>query len=347
MSASRKIVRIRAKLSNFFFTFRLEKGIIVRLLTNLFSMGSLLALISIIAGSTYSAFGKLLLDYVPPIDLVLFGQVLTVVILFMVFGMITEWKRFFALSKKEKWAIIIVAFFGGVAGPLLFYSGLMKTSAINAVLLGRVEPLVASLISLYWLREKSSSHQLLGALGIGFGTLIIVTEGFSKGFSTGAGDMLIIFSAICFALGSSVFKKYASHISVELVVLMRNVAGCVMILAVAPFFFEQSDFVAEKAIDQGFWKMLAAFCLVTILASQTLWYRALEIMPATQASTISLSLPFFGVIWVILLLDEKIFDYHIAGGIFIIAGLTFTMWHKQLHPLHAIHVKAKHLFNRG
>ncbi|HEY5714446.1 MAG TPA: DMT family transporter [Candidatus Gracilibacteria bacterium] len=307
-------------------------------------MGPIFALISIICNSTYAAFGKVLLAYLPPIGLTALAQLISVCALFMVFGVLPECHKFLKFSRKDQAIIGLIAVLTAVIAPILFYYGLNETSAINAVLLTRVEPLVMGLLSIFWLREKNTPDQTFGGILIGLGTIWIITKGFSEGLIFQASDTLIVLSAFFWALANTIFKRHTNHLPVEVVVIARNMIGVIILTLIVPIIFSNAQITPHKAFDTTFWYYMGLFSIVTIILTQSLWYKALKMIPARKASTIGLALPFFGLLWIFLILEETFTEYHIIGGVLIIGGLILSILKEQEHPHHHRHLKAKHWY---
>jgi len=85
------------------------------------------------------------------------------------------------------------------------------------------------------------------------------------------------------------------------------------------------------------------YVIFVIVGAQLLWYKSLEVISTTKASIIHLLLPVFGILFSILILKEEILDYHMWGGLSILAGLIFTMWHHKKNPHHHKIHKLKHI----
>lgn len=306
-----------------------------------YSKGVIAAVFSMIFLSTYSVFGKILLQSLTPETLAAVSQGLSVLTIFIFFGFFPEIRDIIRLPQLDKIWLLVVSILSAVIAPLLLLQGLLSTSATNSVIIGRLEPVFAGLISFIWLKEKATIHQIIGALVMFVGVMYIITKGFGVSFDYNQGDLFIIGSALSWAFATNIFKKKLHHIVPELVVLFRNIIGTIILFFLIPFMFNvQHDMAPLLESKTAF--TIIFFSLFTIILAQFLWYSALELIPASLASSIGLLSPFFGVLFAIVILREDILPYHYIGGILVMIGLVFTVYHHQQHPKHQLIEKVKH-----
>ncbi len=294
--------------------------------------------------STYSIFGKILLSNFTPKILIVFSQATSTIILLFFLGFFPEAKRIYRLPKKDLFILIIVAILSAVIFPLLVLKGLKITSATNFIIIGRLEPVLAGVISFLWLKEKTSLHQILGVIFMMFGIFFIVTKGDFSTPNLDAGSLFIMGGATAGAFSTNIFKKYLSHILPELVVLLRNLVGAIVLFAVISFLFS-TKYDTTLLFEKQVLIPLLLFAVFTMIFAQFFWYKALELIPAHTAASLALSPIFFGVILAIIILKEEIYSYHLLGGAFVIVGLIFTIFHQKEHPKHHLLEKVKHWFH--
>lgn len=304
-------------------------------------MGITATLVSTICISTYSTFSKILLQHFSTYSLAALAQLFSVITLLLFFGAVNEVKKLNELTYKELWAVIIVGLLSAVIQPLFLFQGLLKTAAINGVLISRTQMVMVGIISALWLRERISKEQIVGTIIMLGGAYFIATKGLSVQIELAGGDSLLLGAALFGALSTNIFKRYLTNVSPQLVVLMRNFLGVVLNLTLVPYIFQfEHNFspLSEKNI------LITAilFTSIAIVGAQYLWYKAVELIPASAASTIGMTSPFFGVIIAIVVLGESLLFHHVVGGLLIIIGLIFSTLHMQQQTHHEKHLKAKH-----
>lgn len=307
--------------------------------------GILAASFSALFLASYVILGKLLLQDLPPITLIATTQITSVVFLLLFFGLAPELKRLKKLSIAQWMWVVIIALLSGVAAPLLAVTGLRDTFAVNAVMLGRLEVVATSFIAILWLKEKMSRFQIFGVVLMILGVGLVSTQGFRVGLDFSGGDIFVIGAALIWAFSNVLFRPFLRHLKPEIIVLMRNIMGGITFTLLLPLGSGfQHDFSALSSTQ--IFLMIAAFSVFSIILAQFLWYRSLELISTTLASSISLLAPVFGVILAIVVLREGFFMYHLWGGLLVVLGLIFTVIHRHRHPQehHGFWQRLKHRF---
>ena len=198
---------------------------------------------------------------------------------------------------------------------------------------------MVGIISALWLRERVTTDQIWGTFIMFGGAYFIATKGLTTPLTLASGDTLLLGAAFFGALSTNVFKRYLAEVSPQLVVLMRNFMGAILNLTITPFVFGfQHNF--EKVFDKQVFSTLVLFSLLVIVGAQFLWYKSVELIPASKASSIGMTSPLFGVFFAMLILRDSFTYYHLVGGILIIAGLMFATLHVQ-NRVQQIHLKVK------
>lgn len=302
--------------------------------------GSIMALISTVFISSYSTFTKILLERFSTYSLAAIAQIFSVITMAFFFGAFPELKKLGKLPYRVIWGLIIVGLLSAVIQPLFLFTGLLKTSAINGALISRTQMVIVSIISTLWLRERITPFQILGTFVMLGGAFFIATKGLTIRMTLGSGDTLLLAAAFFGALSTTVFKRFATVVSPQLVVLTRNILGVLLNLTIVPFLFKfQHDF--NPIFDVKVLAVLTVFSLMVIVGAQSLWYKAVEIIPANRASNIGMTSPIYGVLFAMGILGEKLTTYHMIGGALILLGLFFSTLHHQKSSMHGAHLKAR------
>ena len=302
--------------------------------------GSIAALISTIFIASYSTFTKILLGHFSTYSLAAIAQIFSVITMAFFFGAFPEFKKLKTLPYKVIWGLIAVGILSAVIQPLFLFTGLLKTSAINGALISRTQMVMVSLISALWLRERVTPPQIAGTVVMLGGAYFIATHGLTESLAWGSGDLLLFAAAFFGALSTAVFKRFATEVSPQLVVLRRNTLGILLNLSIVPFIFQfRHDF--NPIFDVKVLAVLTVFSLTVIVGAQSLWYKAVEVIPANRASNIGMTSPIFGVLFAMGILGEKLTSYHMIGGVLILIGLFFSTLHHQANPMHGDHLKAR------
>lgn len=207
------------------------------------------------------------------------------------------------LPKASSWkAICLLSVAQTSVQYLLFYVGLAHTSGVRGSIIMASSVFFAILISsLLFRQERLSRAKGLGCV-IGFAGVVLINlteDMFSGGLSlTGEGFMLL--SAVCSAMASVLFKRYAGLESPSVLTGWQFVVGgLTMILVALPM---GGRLVAES--------LLAAVALMGYMAllsavSQTLWTLLLQWNPVSRVTVYQFLVPVFGVALSVLLVHES------------------------------------------
>ncbi|MBU0727941.1 DMT family transporter, partial [Patescibacteria group bacterium] len=150
-------------------------------------LGLLAALISTIFISSYSTFSKVLLQHFSTYSLAAIAQIFSVITLMLFFGAWSEIKNLGQLKRKEMIALVFVGLLSAVIQPLFLFNGLLKTSAINGVLISRTQMVIVGIISAIWLRERVGVKQIWGTFIMFGGAYFIATKGLTEQISLASG----------------------------------------------------------------------------------------------------------------------------------------------------------------
>ena len=276
-------------------------------------------IISTLTGATFGSFAKELSQALSPLSLLFVSEVLTLFFLFLSFGLIPSLRSIFRLSKSKFLPLLLVGIFSGVIGPLLLFTSLSITSAVNVGLFARTDMIFLILIAHAVLQEKLKQEHLLAMLFSTAGILFIVFRGFSEGLTLRAGDLLIIIGALSYALGSIIFRKYLRNIEPHLALMARSCLAITFFFLVSPFvnvtFLHQLEGIHTNLLPS-----LIGFALVARFFSTTTYYEAIDRISITTASLIGSTDIFFSALFAHLYLGETIEWYHFVGGLLLLMG---------------------------
>lgn len=302
--------------------------------------GNILAITSVMLASAYTIFNKILVADIPPLTLAAVSQGLAVIVLLLFFGAIPEFKAILKMPVREVGAMIAMGVLGTVAAPLLFLKGLQYTSATNAILLVELDTIFVAIIASLWLKEKVSGHQIGGTVLMLGGLYYIFTEGLNAGLRLQSGDLLIALAALCWSFSLNIFKKYLHRVPSERVIMVSDTIGVLLLLFAAPTLLMMTHHFAP-IFQPSVFKPLLIFSIIGIAIARFLWFKAVDLIPASRASAISLISPVIALILAAVILKEKMDLYHMVGGALVIMGLTLGVFHEEFNPHHLLQQKAK------
>lgn len=291
-------------------------------------LGLVLAFGALIWSGTYNALAKGLTPFLSPMTLLLISEALTAVFIILTFGLVPLLRKFAKMDAASIRMSIIVGLINSAIAPLLWFTGLSYTTAVNATMLSSAEVVSVLVLSHFLLSERMSRMQASGMLTVVVGIVIINVSGASNSFNVYFGDILVLLGCAASGAGSVLFKKYLSHVMPELAIVIRNIAGIVAVgilslLVSHSVSAEVAAFPVEKVL------LLLAFTFFSRYLNLTFFYEALDRISATTLSSIHIASPLTGVFFAYLILGEHIHSYHVLGGIFIIFGLLIEQMSEQ------------------
>ena len=294
-------------------------------------LGLLLAFGTLVWAGTYNALAKGLTPFLSPVTLLILSEALTAVFIVMTFGFVPLLKELSKLDAKSFRISILYGLFNSAVAPLMWFTGLKFTSAVNASVLSASDVVSVLVLSQFFLGERLSKLQFTGLMTIISGILVVNFANTTDSVAIHIGDLLIVVGSLSSACGTVIFKKYLSHMMPELAILIRNVSaivavsviGAILQLSVAQ---EVAAFPVQKIM------LLLAFTFFSRYLDLTFFYESLDRLPATTFSLIQIANPLSGIVFAALLLGETIHLYQAAGCALILLGLTIEHLSPKAFP---------------
>ncbi len=185
---------------------------------------------------------------------------------------------FKTLSLASWLKLLVIAMVGGSVAFGLFFTGLKQTGAVDGTLIHKSMILWIALMALPLLKEKVSKGMWLSVLGL-YATNFINGSWFS---TFGVGHLMILAATLLWSVETIMIKKYASDISVDLLVFGRMVLGSVFLGA---YMLLSGKAALVSSITLVQWQGLAITGALLFGYVMT-WYRAIRVAPVTLVSSV-------------------------------------------------------------
>lgn len=233
----------------------------------------LTSIVALIWGGSFIAI-KIGVENIPPILLA-----------FLRFAIVSPFMLAFSMiRKKSKIAIgelpmlIVIALTGVTLLYILQFTGVKYTSATNASLLINTNVLFIAIFSWIFLKEQFSYRKLAGiSLGFAGAALVILNGSFSLSYSS-IGDVLIILSAICWAVYSVLGKKMLRNYDAFSLTTYAFVIGTLLFI---PFIYRD---IWKLRISITEWLIILYLSLICSVFAYVAWYYVLEKVNATEVA---------------------------------------------------------------
>ena len=129
------------------------------------------------------------------------------------------------LRRADLPRLVLVVFFGGVAGPVLLMTGLATTSASSASLLLNVEGLATMAIAWIVFRESVDRRLLVGAAAILAGAVVLSWQG--EAGHLGWGAIAIIGACLAWGIDNNLTRQLSVGDPIQIAMIKGLVAGSV------------------------------------------------------------------------------------------------------------------------
>lgn len=241
---------------------------------------TILALATAVISGTNNFLGKIAVTAVKdPIVYTTLKNAIVAAFLIGIILMLGKWREIISLTRGQMFRLLAIGAIGGSVPFALFFTGLLKTSALNAGLIHKTLFLWVLLLAVPFLKERFSWAQWIGV-----GTLFaanFVVGGF-KGFNFNMGELMILGATLVWAVENIIAKKALKDISSITVAGARMIVGSLILFAIV---LGKGSAVplSTLSLEQWGWTMLTS---VFLLGYVLTWYTALKHAPATYVAAL-------------------------------------------------------------
>jgi len=199
----------------------------------------------------------------------------------------------------------------GYAGcTISFCVATTMTSAANAILLQYTAPVWVALLGAWWLGERASRADWFTIAVVLGGMTLFFRDSLTVGHL--AGDLLAVFSGVCFAGMTVALRKQKDGSPVESIILGNLVA----------FLIGLPWLVGAPILPGSGWAALLALGVVQLGFSYWLYARAIRHVTALEGVLLPVVEPVLNPVWVLVFLHEKPSPLALAGGAIVLSAVT-------------------------
>ncbi len=287
-------------------------------------LGTNLALLAIAAfwGGNFVGM-KYLINDVGPIKVLL----LRVYFAAIVFAFVLVFRRrLIPRFTRQEWRLLLlVGFFGVVTNQLFVTVGTSYLSAAVASMIATSTPIFMAILSRVLLGERLGPRKLAG-ISIAFSGFVIVLLYGSGQAEFSVDNTLGVFITalaplswtISTLLSTRLMLRHDPTIITGISTVSASVALLPLLLTQLSLFSDMQRFGVNE------WLAVFVTSILSIVVAYTVWYRALRQLDPTQIAVYVYLVPFFGVIFAWILLDEPVTRFVVLGGTAILSGVVLT-----------------------
>jgi drug/metabolite transporter (DMT)-like permease len=240
-------------------------------------------------------------------------RILFVTVLGLVYAFLSP-NRSFRINRKQFSVLVYIALAGTIFADLVYFWAIMTIPAINAVLIGHLQPVFIALIGFFILREdRLNGFDYSGILFmIVAGTLVIsrTWENLSHFRIGGWGDLLALSATAAWATAGIAMRKYLRDMNSGVITFYR-------FLIASAFFAGWLLLQRSLRIANPYQVVLG----VIVGAGYILYYEGLKRIKAAQAAALELCAPVFAALFGLLFLDEPVTPLQGAGLAILFLGI--------------------------
>jgi drug/metabolite transporter (DMT)-like permease len=237
----------------------------------------------------------------------------------LVFTPIAQKSKSSKLTKKYFILILVTSIMGATIAPVMFFLGLMQTTAVDTSLLANGETVFSILFALWIFKERLRLFGYIAVALVLCGVFIVTTNlEFDKPvFILDSGNLLIIGSTVLWGFDNNICKIITKRVEVTRLVQIRSLLGGLILFLISvalgiPFNIQASQIISIVLLGVfGF-----AFSIY-------LYWESIKRIGVVKASSIVSLSAAFGLVLAALFLDESISIYQISAISIMLAGIHF------------------------
>lgn len=294
------------------------------------AIGWIALTITIVSGSTFNGFAKVLTTALSPLSLLLLSEIIILLSVVLTFGLLPTAKRVLEIDQKHYGPLLAMGVCSGLGGPILWFSGLEYTEAVNASFFGKTEIVFLIILAHFLLREKFSRNHLLASLAIMAGVLTITFHGFTTGLQLQIGDLLILCAAFSYSLGNMIYRRFLTDVPPEVALLVRSSTAIVTFFLISPFI--PHPLIAEIIeFPLTLVPAVIGFGFLSRFLNSFSFYEAIAHLPVSTVSLFGALEVVGGVLFAFFYIGESVEWYHFLGGTFIFGGALLLEFAGSIH----------------
>jgi len=278
---------------------------------------SLLILVTLVWGNSFIAI-KHVVEYVTPLELVTVRFV-PVALTFAALLLPTRGRQVWRMIRADGWRMALMGLVGAVLYNISIGWGETRVAAGTASLIIALNPAFTYILSVIFLGERFAWQRVLG-LGVAFGGLFVIIR-WGSGRAVTLDDVgyafITMLAPACWAIHTVLGKTLVErHPPLLVTGIAMTFAGLFSLAFVRPSLLAQLP-----ALSASFWWSVVFLAWPCTVFAFSVWFGALERMPAGRVAGFVYLVPMFAVTFSRWLLDEPVTPAMLIGAAILVGGL--------------------------
>lgn len=288
---------------------------------NPYKSGPWFVVIAALLWAVDAPFRKFLTGELSSTTIVLMEHITIAVLVFLF--LFRYFKEFKNLAFKEWLSAIFIAFGGSALATVFFTQSFHYVNPSVAILLQKVQPLIAILLAVVILQEKlTSKFWAWAGFGIFGAYLISFPELRISGLSFSGGTLGIVFALLAAFLwgGSTVFGRFILRkISFQAMTSLRFLGALVFLFGLNVYYKTLGELSKASSKD---WLYVFIIAILAGFVSLFIYYRGLKFTKASIATIAELAFPVAAVAVNWIFLDAGLSVMQILGSLILLLSMT-------------------------
>jgi drug/metabolite transporter (DMT)-like permease len=206
----------------------------------------------------------------------------------------------------------------------LNYVALNVTSALNALTLQSITPVLIVVFCFLLFGDRMTALQLFGVSTSLTGVLVVVTRGSLDtllNLAINWGDLVVIFTMTILAIYTAMLRKRPATHWLSFTALLY-IASALLNL---PFAACEASSGRVLTLDLPSLAALAYVAIFPSLLAYIFYNRGVELIGGGRAGAFTHLTPLFGAVLAMVFLGEKLMAFHVVGFVLIVSGIALTV----------------------
>lgn len=280
-------------------------------------------------------FRKYLTTQLSSTTIVLMEHILIVICVLFIF--LPRLKELSQLTWKEWASVIFIGFGGSALATVLFTQSFHYLNPTVAILLQKLQPLIAILLAYFVLGERLSKNFWLWTAVAVLGAYVVSFPGFKPtGFSwTNNIGVILALGAAFFWGGSTVFGRFVlNKVSFQTMTSLRFISALVFLFLMNIYYKSLPELKLATGKD---WFFVFMTAIIAGFVSLLIYYYGLRSTKASVATLCELAFPVAAVVVNWIFLGATLVPMQIVGGLVLLFAITqLTLVNQQDESLERI-----------
>ncbi|XWK90376.1 MAG: DMT family transporter [Phormidium sp.] len=229
------------------------------------------------------------------------------------------------LTRKDWISLTITGILSGAIAPALIFAALEQTNVTNIVIVGRIEPILTLVLSVWLLNSRVNLWASAGALISLIGVIVTAFLGSSEqmmtmgGFQIGKGEIFVAIAAIIGSISTVFGKLQLQSIPLGIYTIYRNILGTVIFFLLAIWLYGPNHFA--EVFSPFLWQWMLIYAAIIVVIGQLCWLAGLKNATSSELNLANLLNPIAAIIMAFLILGEVPTSAQYLGGSLLFIGL--------------------------